>query len=146
MSAYKKFLGKKYNELLKQANFLALIGGNVPEVLNSNSDAFYICVGSSGIEFRFDRQTYKLTTVVVTNSAFYEDELNLVENRFQVRNVLGLPSNERPEKNIPVLGRVGAMDEYTDERGVSTQVVYRVGSDDIERVHYQKKGVYTRNH
>ncbi|WP_234497995.1 hypothetical protein [Vibrio maritimus] len=139
MSVYKKFIGKKYNELLKQANFLALIGGNVPEVLNSNSDVFYICVGSSGIEFRFDRQTYELTTVIVTNSAFYGDELNLVANRFQVRNVLGFPSNERPEKNIPVLGRVGAMDEYTDERGVSTQVVYRVGSDDIERVHYQKK-------
>lgn len=44
------FFGEKYDALLKQASFLSLIGGNVPEVLNSKSDAFYICVDSSGVE------------------------------------------------------------------------------------------------
>jgi hypothetical protein len=139
MISYKKFLGKTYSDLLKDADFLALIRGNVPEVLNPKSDAFYICIGSSGIELRFDRQTCELTTVVVTKSAFYEGELNLLINRLQVRNALGLPSNERPEKTIPVLGKVGAMDEYSDETGLSTQVVYKAGSDDIDRVHYQRK-------
>lgn len=139
MITYSNFLGEKYDDLLKQASFLSLIGGNVPEVLNSNSDAFYICVDSSGIELRFDRQTSELTTVVVTKPAFYEGELNSVTTRLQVRDALGFPSNERPEKNIPVLGRVGAMDEYTDGRGFSTQIVYRVGTDDVERIHYQRK-------
>ena len=139
MINYSDFLGKKYDDLLKQSSFLSLIGGNVPEVLNSKSDAFYICVDTSGIELRFDRQTSELTTVVVTKPAFYEGELNSVTKRLQVRDALGLPSNERPEKNIPVLGRVGAMDEYTDGRGFSTQIVYRVGTDDVERIHYQRK-------
>ncbi len=139
MMIYWDFLGKKYNDLLKQAAFLSLIGGNVPEVLNSKSDAFYICVDSSGVELRFDRQTSELTTIVVTKPAFYEGSLNLLTKRIQVRNALGLPSNERPEKSIPVLGKVGAMDEYIDERGLSTQIVYRVGTDDVDRVHYQRK-------
>ncbi|HGS5293132.1 hypothetical protein [Vibrio cholerae] len=133
------FFGKKYDALLKQASFLSLIGGNVPEVLNSKSDAFYICVDSSGVELRFDRQTSELTTIVVTKPAFYEGALNLLTKRIQVRNALGTPSNERPEKSIPVLGRVGAMDEYIDERGFSTQIVYKVGTDYVERVHYQRK-------
>jgi hypothetical protein len=139
MLSYEKFIGIRYDELLKRASFLSLIGGNVPEVLSPSSDAFYISCYTSGMEFKFDRQTNELISVVASNSAFCTGKLKLVTNRQQVREILGTPSFERPEKNIPVLGRVGAMDEYIDAQGIATQVVYKLGCDHISTVHYQRK-------
>ncbi len=139
MMTYRDLLGKKYADLLKQAAFLSLIGGNVPEVLNSKSDAFYICVDSSGVELRFDRYTSKLTTIVVTKSAFYDGALKMLTKRIQVLKALGSPTSKRPEKSIPVFGKVGAMDEFAGGGGFYTQIVYRVGTDDVDRVHYLRK-------
>ncbi len=139
MKSYNTFLGTEYRTLLKDPSFISLVGGNVPEVLNPSSDAFYISSYTTGIEFKFERKTERLIAVVVSNSSFYAGDLRLLTNREQVLSILGNPNHHRPEKTIPVLGCIGAMDEYLDSRGVATQVVYETGSFDIAAVHYQMK-------
>ncbi len=133
------FLGTEYRALLKDPSFIFLVGSNVPEVLNPSSDAFYISSYTAGIAFKFARKTELLIAVVVSNSSFYAGDLRLLTNREQVLSVLGNPNHHRPEKTIPVLGCIGAMDEYLDSRGIATQVVYEIGSFDIAAVHYQIK-------
>ena len=136
MKDYLAFVGQKYEDLVKQAKFLALITGNVPSKTDGLETKFYLECSSKGLEFHFDNETRTLKTVVAHNNKFFSYGLENALSRRDVLSVLGSPASSQDEKQIPVIGIIGAWDKYSFESDYYQQISYRVGSDAIECVFY----------
>ncbi|MEL6117995.1 hypothetical protein P0Y67_22645 [Photobacterium sp. SP02] len=131
---HKLFIGKKYNELLAIPDFLSLIGGNVPEVVDEGSENFYIVVDSKKIELIFSRETQVLKVIVFhTNSqGLFPEGLSTSMTNNDVYRLLGKPIETVPERKIPVLGLVPSCDKFPN----GLQVFYSLGEKKVQEVRY----------
>ncbi|WNJ97991.1 hypothetical protein RND59_17905 [Vibrio ruber] len=136
MVDYIGFLGKAYDKLVKNEAFTSLVMGNVPERSVNGEEYFYIRSDITGVEFKFFVETKELKTIMVSKPESFAEPLKNVTEKEQVREKLGMPSSERGEKKVPVLGFVGAWDKYTISPANYIQVIYKVGSNEVERVDY----------
>ncbi|KDM90420.1 hypothetical protein KCN56_04655 [Photobacterium galatheae] len=133
---YYDFLGKTYEELVKDPSFTSLIGGNVPSKIDGYDDEFYIELFNRGLEFQFYSEENKLKLIIAYNPAYFEYGLKGIDNRKDIHDLIGMPSESMLEKTVPVLGMVGAWDKFVIGESKYFQVVYHVGSDKVKCIHY----------
>lgn len=134
LDSYECFLGKKYQDLLKEASFLTLIQGNVPEIVDEDLEDFYIISDSNQVECIFNKKTQTLQAILFKKNSkgCFPKGLNCHMNADEVRNILGTPVESLPERKVPVLGTVPPFDKF--ERSV--EVTYSVESGLVEEVRF----------
>ncbi|QUJ69560.1 hypothetical protein KDD30_22720 (plasmid) [Photobacterium sp. GJ3] len=137
MNNYFDFLGKTYEELIKDSSFTSLIGGNVPSKIDGYNDDFYIELFNRGLEFQFSSNDNKLNLIIAYNPEYFECGLTGISRRKEIYDLIGFPSESMPEKVVPVLGRVGSWDKFLISEKKYFQVVYHIGSDKVKCIHYQ---------
>lgn len=132
-----EFLGKRYQDLLKIPEFLSLVGGNVPEVIDEGVDRFYIVNDSRNTEFVFNRQDETLLLIMFkadTNGAF-PNGLNTSMSATEVHATLGEPVERHEKKKMPVFGVVPAWERFSN----GVRVTYSMESETVEDIRYSLK-------
>lgn len=134
---YFNFLGKTYEELVKEPSFASLIGGNVPSKIEGYNDEFYIELFNRGLEFQFSSEDKKLKLIIAYKPEYFQEGLKGIDDRKEILALIGNPSESMLEKVVPVLGKVGAWDKFLISEKNYFQVVYHTGSDKVKCIHYQ---------
>lgn len=132
-----KMLGRKYDELLKDAAFLSVIGGNVPEKTSKEFNTFHIVSSSSYLSFTFDdkQKTLKFITLVADTDGNLACGLTTGMDELSIHNMLGEPIEMQPSKSVPVLGKVGAWEVYIIEN-CKIMLMYSSKSNCLESIRF----------
>ena len=127
VDSYELFLGKTYQDLLKEAAFLSLIGGNVPENVDKGLDDFYIISDSNQAECIFNKKTQMLQAILFrkNSSGIFPKGLNANMNADEVRNILGCPIESISARKLPVLGMAPPFDKFEQNLEVTYSKIGR---------------------
>ena len=133
-ASYDLFLGKTYETLLKDASFLSLIGGNVPEIVDEGLDDFYISSDANQAECIFNKQTQILEAILFKEKADGTFPISLTSKMSadEVRNLLGSPVESIPARKLPVLGMVPPFDKFVG----NVEITYSLESGLVEEVRF----------
>ena len=137
MTSYLDFIGRTYQDLVKSPAFAALTTGNVPSTIDGYADEFHIRAFGKGLEFQFDASTRVLKAIVATNPHYFMGSLKDISSKEQVHQAMGEPVDSMAEKKVPILGVVGAWEEYNCMGDHIIQVLYDVGSTNVKSVFYR---------
>ncbi|OEE65867.1 hypothetical protein A1OO_08645 [Enterovibrio norvegicus FF-33] len=136
---YGKMIGQTYNQLMKQAHFASLSGGNVPRDVDPAFDTFFVTSKSNNVSFVFDRQTNTLIGIEVKPNQVGALPLGITVNMKsnEVTDLLGQPTAAMPAKKVPVLGLVGAWERF-NVSGDTVLVVYDPESENVSQLRYEQ--------
>ncbi len=132
--SYEYFVGNTYQTLLKDASFLSLIGGNVPEIVDESLDSFYIVSDSSKAELIFNKHTQVLEVIIFKKSVdgSFPKSLNSHMDADEVRSILGNPIEIVQARKLPVLGMVPPFDKFE----CNVEVTYSIDTGLVEEVRF----------
>ncbi|NAX45439.1 hypothetical protein CAG70_00240 [Photobacterium halotolerans] len=137
--SYFDFLGKTYEELVKEPSFASLIGGNVPSRIDGYNDKFYIELFDRGLEFQFSSEDKKLNLIIAYKPEYFLKGLKGIDDRKEIHALIGNPSESMLEQVVPVLDKVGAWDKFIMSEKNYFQVIYHTGSGKVKCIHYRAK-------
>ncbi|MCZ4296224.1 hypothetical protein [Vibrio sinaloensis] len=132
--SYEYLVGNTYQTLLKDASFLSLIGGNVPEIVDESLNSFYIVSDSSQAELIFNKHTQILEVIIFKKrvDGRFPKSLNSRMDADEVRSILGDPIEIVQTRKLPVLGMVPPFDKFEG----NVEVTYSIDTGLVEEVRF----------